>query len=70
MPSAILAPEPTSPTSNTTPRRRGRPPAPEAVVVRKHADAIRGCSTPVSLIAKRLGVHRATVYRWLAEKSA
>jgi transposase len=33
--------------------------------VRTHADAIRGCDTPVSLIAERLGVHRATVYRWL-----
>lgn len=67
MPTAILPPEPAP---NTMPRRRGRPPASEAIVVRKHADAIRGCSTPVSLIAKRLGVHRATVYRWLAEKSA
>lgn len=61
--SAILESEPAKP------RRRGKPHAAEASVVREYAEVIREGVVPVTQIAARYGVHRATVYRWLASAS-
>ena len=62
MPSVVLASE-SEPTAK--PRRRGRPCAAGASVVRTHADAILASDLSVARIAEQYGVHRATVYRWL-----
>lgn len=47
------------------PRRPGRPRAAEAAIVRECAEAVGRKGISAVSIAKRLGVHRATVYRWL-----
>lgn len=56
----ILASEPIA-----KPRRRGRPRAAEAEVVREWAGVILENGVSVARIAKQFGVHRRTVYRWL-----
>lgn len=56
----LLAPKPIA-----KPRRPGRPRAAEAAIVRECAEAVGRHAISASEIAKRLGVHRATVYRWL-----
>ena len=60
MPPATTATDPTA-----KPRRRGRPCAAGASVVRRHADAILKSDVPVARIAEQYGVAPKTVYRWL-----
>ncbi|AGA28408.1 helix-turn-helix domain-containing protein [Singulisphaera acidiphila] len=46
------------------PRRRGRPKRVRSARVLACAEAIRA-GEPAEQVAKRLGIHRSTVYRWL-----